>query len=503
MMRKPRLAEEHLRAALKLVPQDAMAAANLAHVLLEQGRTTEAETLARGITDRNPRSAEGHHMLGFALTYQGEVEAALVEFREAHRLAPDSAAVISNALFASLYSDARDADAVLALHRELAPKIMPARAPMTAWRNDRDPARRLKIGYLSPDLRSHPVSMFLEPIVEHHDRNAFEVICYSTTSAPDATTQRLQSHAALWHDCSGWSGERVAALIEADGVDILVDLAGHTAQNSASVLRAKPAPVQALYIGYPGSTGLPEMDWLIADAHLCPPGSERYCSEKVVLVGDSYWCYQPPRSAPDPGPLPAATNGYVTFGSYNAYQKVTDATVALWAGVLRAVPRSRLAIKALAFTDENVRNAAQRRFVAAGIEAARILTLPPTDPSVYLQEYHRLDIALDSSPYNGATTSCEALWMGVPVISLVGDRFCGRMGLSLLENMNMPELAARSPEEFSRIAASLAGDLPRLESLRRELRARMAASRICDGPRAAKALEKAFRGMWLAWTGSG
>ena len=502
LMRQPRLAEEHLRAALQLAPHDSMAAANLAHVLLEQGRTTEAEVLARGIVQHHPQSAEGRHMLGFALTYQGEVEAAIEEFREAHRLAPESAAVISNALFASLYSDRRDAGAVLALHRELAPKIAPARAPLAAWRNSRDPARRLKIGYLSPDLRSHPVSMFLEPVLAHHDRSAFEVICYSTTSAPDATTQRLRGHAALWRDCGGWAGERIAALIESDGVDILVDLAGHTAMNSAPVLRARPAPVQAAYIGYPGSTGLPEVDWLIADEHLCPPGAERHCSEKVIRLEGSYWCYQPPRAAPDSGSLPAAANGYVTFGSYNAYQKVTDATVALWAGVLRAVPDSRLALKALAFTDENVRRAAQRRFMDAGIDAGRIEILPPTDPSAYLQEYRRLDIALDPTPYNGATTTCEALWMGVPVVTLAGDRFCGRMGLSLLENLGLPELAAGNPANFLRIAAALAGDIPRLELLRKELRGRMAASIICDGPRAARALENALRRMWREWAAS-
>ncbi len=503
MMRKPKLANDHLRAALRLEPRDAVAAANLAHVLLEAGQTTEAEILARGITERSPESAEGHHMLGFALAYQGDVEAAIGEFRAAHKLSPKSGAAISSALFASLYSDRRDAEAVLELHRELAPEIVPAHPPLTTWKNGRDPSRRLKVGYLSPDLRTHPVSMFLEPILEHHDKKEFEVICYSTTNAPDATTERLQSHSAQWHDCSGWGDARIAALIESDGVDILVDLAGHTAQNSASVFRAKPAPVQVAYIGYPGSTGLPEMEWLLADDKLCPPGAERHCSEKVMRLEQSYWCYRPPAAAPDPGPLPALANGYVTFGSYNAYQKLTDRTVALWADVLKAVPGSRLALKALAFADDNVRRAASRRFAKAGIEEARIETLPPTDPSAYLQEYRRLDIALDPTPYNGATTTCEALWMGVPVITLAGDRFCGRMGTSVLRALGYPELIAESPEAFVRIAGALARDLRKLQAVRGQLRGRMSASPLCDGPRSTKAVEKAYRAMWVAWTGSG
>jgi predicted O-linked N-acetylglucosamine transferase (SPINDLY family) len=499
LMRRPRLAHEHLRTALQLAPRDTVAAANLAHVLLEQGRTSEAETLARRIVERDPASAEGHHMLGFALAYQCEIEPAIEAFLQAHRHEPKSGGVISNALFASLYSDRRDAQGVLALHRELAPRIRPARPAPERRRNERGPERRLRIGYLSPDLRTHPVSAFLEPVLAHHERARFEVACYSTTSAPDAVTERLRAHAAIWRDCSGWSDARVAELIEVDGVDILVDLAGHTALNSAAVLRSKPAPVQALYIGYPSTSGLPEMDYVIADGHLCPPGSETLYGEKVVRVEGSYWCFRPPADAPAVGALPALASGHVTFGSYNAYQKLGDTAVALWARVLRAVPDSRLVLKALAFADPSVRRRAQRRFADAGIAESRIEAIPPTEPADHYADYGRLDVALDTTPYNGATTTCEALWMGVPVISLAGDRFCGRMGLSLLENLGLPELVARDADSFLQIAVALASDLPRLQFLRNELRERMAASPVCDGAKAARALEVALRGMWRAW----
>jgi predicted O-linked N-acetylglucosamine transferase (SPINDLY family) len=504
LMHQRKEAIEQLRTALSLSPEDPVTAANLAHSLLEVGHTTEAEQLARAIIERRPEHAEGHHMLGFTLAYQGRIEQAVAEFQEAHRLSPSSGPVISNALFASLYSDRRSAQDILALHRELGAKIEPARPARTEWKNSRipegrGPGRRLRIGYLSPDFRTHPVSMFFEPVLAHHDRANFEVICYSTTSAPDALTDRLKAHASLWRDCSGWSNLKIADLIEFDGVDILVDLAGHTAQNRAGVMRAKPAPVQALYIGYPGTTGLPEMDYLVADARLCPPGSERYYSEKIARVEGSFWCYQPPRTAPPVSPPPAARNGYVTFGSYNALQKLTDVTFELWINVLRAVPSSRLALKSLTFADEPARAATHRCFVGAGIAPERIAVLPPTDPARFLAEYGRLDIALDPCPYNGGTTTCEALWMGVPVVTLAGERFCARMGLALLENVGLPELVARTPDDYVRIATELAADLPRLAALRASLRDRMAASPICDAPRAARELEAAYRAMWDAW----
>jgi protein O-GlcNAc transferase len=489
----------HLRKALDIAPEDAMTAANLAHSLLEVGLTTEAEALTRSIVERRPDNAEGHHMLGFTLAYQGRVEAAIEEFREAHRLAPQSGAVISNALFASLYSDQRSAADILALHRELGARIEPAQPVRTAWKNSRDPARRLRIGYLSPDFRTHPVSMFFEPIIAHHDRSAFEVICYSTTGAPDAVTDRLRTHAAAWHDCSGWSDARIADAIESDAVDILVDLAGHTAQNRAAVLRAKPAPLQALYIGYPGTSGLPEVDYFIADARLCPPGAEGHYSEKIARVEGSFWCYQPPRAAPEVSAPPAGRNGYVTFGSYNALQKISDTTVDLWARVLRAVPSARLALKSLTFADEQARSAARQRFVAAGIATDRLEVLPPTDPASFLAEYGRVDIGLDPTPYNGGTTTCEALWMGIPVVTLAGERFCSRMSLSLLENVGLSELIARTPEDYARIASELAADRQRLSGLRGSLRGRMAASPICDAPRATRALERAYRAMWSEW----
>jgi predicted O-linked N-acetylglucosamine transferase (SPINDLY family) len=244
---------------------------------------------------------------------------------------------------------------------------------------------------------------------------------------------------------------------------------------------------------------LPEVDYIIADARLCPPGSEAFYSERIARVEGAFWCYQPSRSAPEVSAPPVDRNGCITFGSYNAMQKLTDATFGLWVRVLEAVPTARLALKSLTFADEQARVATRRRFIEAGIAAPRIDVLAPTDPSQFLAEYGRLDIGLDPTPYNGGTTTCEALWMGVPVVTLAGERFCSRMGLSLLENVGLPELIARTPDDYVRIAQALAADRPRLAAVRATLRGRMAASPICDAPRAARELEKAYRQMWQGW----
>jgi protein O-GlcNAc transferase len=492
ILKRPQDAVRHLRQAVALMPNDSMASANLAHALLEQGATTEAMGLARGIVERQPDSTDGHMMLGFALAYQGEVDAAVDSFMKSHRLKPEAAMPLSNALFASLYSDRRDAANLLALHRDLGTRIVPAKLPPAVPRA-KNP--RLKIGYLSADLRSHPVTAFFEPILAHHDMAAFEIHCYSTTLVEDAVTARLRSTGAAWHACADWTDDRLAAQIQADGVDILVDLAGHTALNRAAVLRARPAPVQALYIGYPGTSGLPEVDYYIADHRTCPPGHERFYSERVIRLDGSYWCFKPPEAAPLPAEAPYRKNGFLTFGSFNALQKLTPSTMALWIDVLRATPASRLILKSLPFADTQLRESVRQRFTSAGVDPRRIDILPPSLGGDFLAEYHRLDVALDPMPYNGGTTTFEALWMGVPVLTLPGERFCSRMAASVLGNIGLDELVAGSAADYVAIAASLAADAGRLERLRLGLRERLAASPCCDGPRAARELEAAFRAM--------
>ena len=501
LLRRPQLAVEWLERAHRLAPRDAGVECNLAHALLDLGRVTEAERHADSILEREPGHPEAHLMRGFALVHQARIDEAFEAFMKAHALAPGLPAAIGNALFASLYGDRRDAAALLELHRKLAQRIVPCAEPRRRWRRDRSADRVLRVGYVSPDLRAHPVGFFFEPVLAHHDRGQVFPICYSS-GAPDGVTQRLRSHAALWHDCFGESNEALLARIEADQVDILVDLSGHTAQNRAALFRARPAPIQVLYIGYPGTSGLPEMDWLIANSQVCPPGHERFYSEQVARVDGSFWCWRPPDDAPQPGPPPSTGAGHVTFGSYNNLPKLSDTTVRLWSGVLRAVPGSRLLLKSLSFADGPVRAATLARFVAAGVEASRVEPLAPTfDRSSFLAEYGRIDIALDPTPYTGGATSCEALWMGVPVVTMAGDAFCSRMTSSFLHTLGLADLVSGSTEDYQSIAVALAGDAGRLASLRTSLRRTMAHSAMCDGSRAARALEDAFRRMWSSWLG--
>jgi predicted O-linked N-acetylglucosamine transferase (SPINDLY family) len=495
MMRKPKEAEHHLRTALEIAPGDTMAAANLAHVILELGQTSEALGLARGILERAPDSPDGHLMLGFALAYQAEVDAAVDAFLECHKRKPEANVALSNALFASLYS-ARPDEAVLELHKDLGARIVAPRPARTSWPNSREAQRKLRVGYLSPDLRKHPVSAFFEPVLSNH--SAVAAYCYSTTAAPDAATERLKTKAGAWRDCSGMPDEGICEAIERDGIDILVDLAGHTAQNRAGVFRAKPAPVQVMYIGYPGTSGLPEMDYVIVDEHICPPGSEHLYTEQVVRLPGSFWCFRPPDDAPEVAPLPARRNGFVTFGSYNALQKMQPAAVALWVAVLRAVPGSRLVLKSLPFADKDLRESVRRRFIEAGVAGERLDVLPPSEPAAFLAEYGRIDIALDPVPYNGGTTTCEALWMGVPVITLSGQRFCARMGASILAQVGLADLVATDPATYVAAAARLAAD-PDLGALREKLRSLMRVSPLCDGVRVARALESAYRNIWGRW----
>lgn len=502
LMQRGEEAIRYLRAALAIEPEDGVTAANLAHALLEAGQTSEAEQLARQIVAREPARADGHHMLGFALAYQAQIEPALAAFRMAQTLEPASTTVLSNMLFASLYSDARSPAALLELHLEIT-RVLPAAAPPRHRpRLASSAPRPLRVGYLSPDLRSHPVAVFFEPILTHHACDAFDIFCYSTTNAPDGVTARLMARATHWRDCAGLPDAKIAAQIAADGIDVLIDLAGYTAQNRCAVLRAKPAPVQALYIGYPGSSCLPEVDWLIADEHLIPPAHEAFYTERIARVDSTFWCFQPPADAPPVSPLPLLARGRLTFGSYNAYQKITDSTVALWAAVLRAVPEARLLLKALQFADPVVRARAAARFVAAGIDASRIEIRPPVAHAQALAAYANLDIALDPTPYNGATTSCEALWMGVPVLSLCGDRFSARMGYSILQAVGLPGFAADSPAALVDRAVALAADPVGLAALRAGLRPRMAAARICDAQAGARALERVIARMWAVYEAS-
>jgi predicted O-linked N-acetylglucosamine transferase (SPINDLY family) len=351
----------------------------------------------------------------------------------------------------------------------------------------------LRIGYVSPDFREHCQSLFMTPLLTHHDRARFEIHAYSSVVRPDATTSRLASYVDQWHDVRASSDAALADQIRADGIDILVDLTMHMADGRPLLFARKPAPVQVAWLAYPGTTGIAAIDWRLTDPWLAPLAHDSHYSERSWRLPDTFWCYDPLSAGPAVNALPALVSGHVTFGSLNNPCKLTDTTMRLWSRVFSRLPAARLVLMA---AEGQVRHRLTQRLAHAGIDPARVRFLPYRPREDYLRSYHEIDVGLDTLPYNGHTTSLDALWMGVPVVTRVGATVAGRAGLSQLANLGLTELAAQTDDEFVAIAVSLANDLPRLAGLRAGLRERMEQSPLMDGERFARGVEASYEGMW-------
>jgi predicted O-linked N-acetylglucosamine transferase (SPINDLY family) len=363
--------------------------------------------------------------------------------------------------------------------------------------NDRSTDRRLRVGYVSPDFRSHVVGRNLLPLFQEHDHQRFEILCYADTRRPDELTNRFRGYADAWRDTAGLTDGQLAERIREDRVDILVDLTVHMAHNRLLVFARKPCPVQVTFAGYPGTTGLSTIDYRLTDPYLDPP--ELYdhdYSEESIRLPDSFWCYDPLQSEPAVNALPAREKGYISFGCLNNFCKVNTPVLKIWARVLKAVDRSRLMILAGEGTH---RQHTLDLLVEEGVARDRVTFVARRPRAQYLRYYHDIDVGLDTVPYNGHTTSLDSFWMGVPVVTLVGPTVVGRAGLCQLMNLGLPELIASSPEQYVHVAAELAQDLCRLSELRATLRDRMQASPLMDAPRFARNIEAAYREMWRRW----
>lgn len=490
-------AEACYRRALAADPGLAEAHNNLGLVQQEAFRYDEAEISYLNALAHRPDMGDAHNNLGDLYLRADRLEDAEQAFRRAFETDPRH----SNLLFCLNYIPGHDRGEVFSLYRAWNAKhVLPRARPATHWANDPDPARRLRIAYFSADFCAHPVAYFFEPLLAHHDRTHFEVFCYSNTRSPDAVTERLRGLADGWREILGLDDEQVCDRVRRDGIDILVDLAGHTDLNRLMVLARKPAPVQVSYLGYPNTTGLDSVDYRLTDADADPPGpGERYYTEELVRLPSGFLCYQP-GAAPEAAGPPALAAGHLTFGSFNNLSKVNTEVVAVWSEILRAVPGSRLLLKAKSLHDSGVRRRVLEWFVSRGIAEERIeLRGTETTIDAHLRCYHRVDIALDPFPYNGTTTTCEALWMGVPVITLAGDWHAGRVGVSLLRRVGLEEWIADSTQDYVGKAVALAREPGRLLALRRELRQRMRGSPLCDGAGFARQVETAYRKMWRRW----
>jgi len=501
--------ETTFREAAALDPQSHEIIRTLGAILQERSLPTEAIDALRRAIALKPTDAQAHNDLAnayFNLQRWEEMEAA---FRTAIALDPTFKiarhALVSTRLMSSLYSDKATPEESFERHcawgRQMAAEVDAIAAPMPAFTNSREPDRKLRVAYLSGDFRNHSVGSFFRPLLAHHDPDEIDVFCYSEIDKPDAGTAALQRLGGVWRDTFAWDDEALRAQLRADMIDIAIDLAGHTARNRLRALAVKAAPVTATWLGYPATTGLSTIDWRITDAIADPPGAERFYTEKLMRLPHGFLCYEALGvDVPDVAPSPAESAGRVTFGSFNNPQKLSMSTIRAWAAILAGVPAARLLLKAPTLIDPGLQRHFREAFGQHGIGADRIEFRGfAATTSSHLGTYAEVDIALDPFPYNGTTTSCEAMWMGVPIVTLIGDRHAGRIGLDLLTRMGLPDLAAPDSEAYVATAAALAQDLPRLRQIRSSLRARMRASALCGGASFARSFESALREMWRQW----
>ena len=484
--------------AIELEPGRSEAHNILGSALLDAGRLGEAKMQLHEALRLRPGYAAAHDNLGRALRAQGRASEALAEFRAA-LIAQPQPGTHSNLVYALNFVPNLLPAEIFAEHqRWAAAQTASLTEEIRPFETTLDPERCLRIGYVSPDFVHHAVSYFIEPVLAAHDRTRVEVFCYSNVLVPDATTARLRALSENWRDIAQLSDEQAAELIRNDKIDILVDLAGHTARNRLLVFARKPAPVQVTWLGYPNTTGLDPIDYRITDAVSDSVGqTEAWHSEKLVRLPEVFSCYRPPNQAPEVNVPPVLKNGYIMFGSFNHFAKINATVLDLWARLLVRLPASRLLLKARSLADPETAKQVLAVFAEHDVTADRLdLQSGELSVAAHLDLYHGVDIALDPFPYNGTTTTCEALWMGVPVITLAGQTHVSRVSASLLTHLGRPEWIASSETEYIEKCAGLAADLPWLAELRAGQREQMRLSPLCDAPRFTKNLEAAFREVW-------
>jgi protein O-GlcNAc transferase len=474
---------------------------NLSALLTDKGRIQQAAGLLERALKLSPESPQLLINLGRASLHAGDAARAVAVYQQVVGLQPAMADVHSNLLACLNYLPDITPDEVFTAHCLWGDRHAGVLQPYTSWANRPDPGRRLRVAYVSPDLCEHSVARFLETVLREHDHARFEITCYADVVHPDSVTARLRQWCDRWRDTHAMTHVQLAERVRADRVDILVDLAGHTAKNRLPMFASKPAPVQVTWLGYPNTTGVPAMDYRLTDAWADPPGTtEKLHTETLVRLPGCFLGYHPSEEAPDVGPLPMLSTGTITFGSFNNLAKTTPAVIQLWARILNAVPGSRLLLKSRATGDPDVRQRLQGLFAGYGIEAGRIV-FRDSMPSFkrHMATYNQVDIALDTFPYNGTTTTCEALWMGVPVITLAGQVHAARVGVSLLTDVGMENFIARDAEDYVALAVQLAHQPDRLAALRKQLRERLHHAPLCNASGFARNLEAVLSDLWARW----
>jgi predicted O-linked N-acetylglucosamine transferase (SPINDLY family) len=497
-VKKPFRAIEACDQALKLGPGNVAAQDARGRAYRMIGQLDQAAADFRSAVRDNPNNSQLLNNLGNTLKDAGDLDAALDCFRRAMAITDSSAAAHSNLICTMHFHPAFD---MASLHREQ--RLWNERfaknlsGELRLHDNDPDPNRRLRIGFVSPDFCDHCQSLFTIPLLRNLDHGQFEMFGYSNVLARDAVTDQIEALFDHWRNISAFSDFQAAEVIRSDRIDVLLDLTMHMHRNRLLVFARKPAPVQCSWLAYPGSTGLDAIDYRLTDPYLDPEDSnDEFYSEKSTRLPDTFWCYDPRSQARAFGRPPAKSAGHVTFGCLNNFCKINPGVLELWSRVLALVSKSRLIL--LSGQGEH-RQRVLDLFQSHGVEPARIEFVSRLPREQYLELYNRIDVGLDSVPYNAHTTALDAMWMGVPTVTLVGKTVVGRAGLSQLSNIGLTDLVAREPDELVKIAVELAEDVDRLAQLRATLRQRMESSPLMDGPRFARNVESAFRAMWRNW----
>ena len=490
------------RHALKIDPEYVDARCNLGNALHGLGQFQEALDCYRRVLQTDPGYALAYSNIGNTLKDLGSIDEAVANCERALELKPAMTFARSNLLFLQNFRAGYDPGRMLAEARRYGDVVAAQAHAFDAWPNDPAPDRKLRVGFVSGDLRSHAAGHFVEGVaaaLASVASDALEIYGYHNHVTADAMTERIRASCRGWFSAAGVSDERLVQRIRDDRIDVLIDLSGHTAANRLPVFAWKPAPVQATWLGYFATTGVAAIDYLIADPWTLPASEDGHFTEKIWRLPHTRLCFTPPDEDVAVAPLPAIANGRVTFGCANTLAKMNDDVVAVWARALAAVPGSCLLLKAKQLAEPSLRERVMERFAAHGVDAHRLVLEGPSPRRTYLEAYQRVDIALDPFPFPGGTTTAEALWMGVPVLTLAGERFLSRQGVGLMMNAGLPDWIATDPDAYVARAAAHAGDLPRLAALRGRLRQQVLSSPVFDAKLFARDFSAAMRGMWHAW----
>lgn len=487
---------DSLRKAVALRPDYAQAWGVMGNVYAEMGDWEAAISCYSRVVNLDPRNYLALWNLGIAFQTRGEINQSITYYQQALAISPNAAVCHSNLLTCLQYSPSHTIEmawqeALQFGHRHSPPGETPQLTP-----NDPNPCRRLRIGYVSGDFCNHPVGYFLESIIEHHNRDSFEIFCYSNNVRDDDTTLHLRNKADNWRTITPMDDDSARGQILQDRIDILVDLSGHTAKNRLIVFARRAAPIQITWLGYFATTGLSAMDYILADRYVIPPAEERYYIEKVIRMPDSYLCFKPPHFDIDTGSLPCLKNGFVTFGCFNTLSKIQTDVIRAWTEILHEIPHSIFFLKTAALDNPHVVQKYKTLFQSNGISPERLRLEGRSPRNELLASYNAVDIALDPFPFNGGTTTAESLWMGVPVLTLRGDRFVGHVGESILTPVGLENWIADSKESYCQKAITFASHTESLSDLRKRLRQTFMDSPLCNGSNFTLGLETAYRQMW-------